>query len=71
MFGVAAGLRGYIFSKMAVWMRLVSIAGGLCMIYPGVLTDIIGIVLVGAICVITKARAKKNTPDAPDAPAAA
>ena len=71
VFGVAAGLRGYIFSNMTVWMRLVSIAGGLCMIYPGVLTDIVGVVLVGGMCLLTKARAGKNTPDAPSAPAEA
>ncbi len=63
VFGVAAGLRGYIFSNLKVWQRLVVIAGGLTLIYPGTLTDIIGIVLVALICATSK-MAKKPAPPA-------
>lgn len=62
VFGVAAGLRGYIFSNLKVWQRLVIIAGGLTLVYPGTLTDVIGIALVALICVLSKAAGKKNMP---------
>ena len=52
MFGVAAGLEGYMFRKAAWWERLLSVAGGLLLIYPGVVTDIIGLVLVGLVVII-------------------
>lgn len=60
VFGVAAGLRGYIFSNLHVWQRLLIIVGGLTLVYPGTLTDAIGIVLVALVCVISKGAAKKN-----------
>ena len=60
VFGVAAGLRGYIFSNLKIWERILSIAGGLTLVYPGTLTDIIGIVLVFGVCFLSKARAKKD-----------
>ena len=60
VFGVAAGLRGYIFSNLKIWERLLVIAGGLTLVYPGTLTDLIGIVLVFGVCFLSKAQAKKN-----------
>ena len=62
VFGVAAGLRGYIFSNLKVWQRLLIIAGGLCLVYSGTLTDIIGIVLVIGVCALSKVFAKKDLP---------
>ncbi|MCF0123688.1 MAG: TRAP transporter permease [Ruminiclostridium sp.] len=64
VFGVAAGLRGYIFSNLRVWQRLVVIAGGLVLVYPGTLTDIIGIVLVIGICALSKMGGKKKAAEA-------
>ena len=52
MFGVASGLEGFMFRKAAWWERLLSIAGGLLLIYPGVVTDVIGLILVGLVIVI-------------------
>ena len=56
MYGVTFGLSGFSSfelngSKRAVGyiQRLVSIAGGLLLIYPGIATDVIGVVLVGAV----------------------
>lgn len=60
VFGVAAGLRGYVFSNLMVWQRLVIIAGGLCLVYPGTVTDIVGIAVVLAICVLSKIGSKHN-----------
>ena len=65
VFGVAAGLRGYIFSNLKAWQRIAIIAGGLCLVHSNFLTDIIGIVLVALICVLSKAAGKHNHPDVP------
>ena len=43
IFGVSAGLEGFILTKTPLWQRLLLIAGGLSLIYPGALTDVIGI----------------------------
>ena len=52
IFGVSAGLEGYMFRKMNGPTRILSIVGGLTLIYPGLLTDLIGIVIILAIVVI-------------------
>ena len=49
MYSVAAGLSGYFFKRMNIIERLLAIGGGLCMIIPGTLTDIIGL---GAIALV-------------------
>ena len=59
VFGVAAGLRGYAFDHMNWPLRVASIAGGLLLIDPGAVTDLVGIAIVLGICVfqeITKRR---------------
>lgn len=50
IFGVAAGLSGYWGRAMAWPLRIVVIAGGLLMIIPGTLTDVIGLVMI--LCVM-------------------
>ena len=52
MFGVAAGLEGYMLRKTSWWERLLSVAGGLLLIYPGLVTDVVGLVLVGLVLVV-------------------
>ena len=52
MCGVAAGLEGYMLRKTSWWERLLSVAGGLLLIYPGLVTDVIGLTLVGLVVVI-------------------
>ena len=52
MFGVASGLEGYMLRNASWWQRLLSIAGGLLLIYPGLVTDVIGLVLVALVAVI-------------------
>ncbi|MBO5755525.1 MAG: TRAP transporter fused permease subunit [Clostridia bacterium] len=46
IFAVSAALEGYILENMKWYERLVSVAGGLLLIYPGALTDLIGLALV-------------------------
>ena len=52
MFAVAAGIEGWFLHKMPWWQRLIAAAGGLLLIYPGVITDVIGIALVAIIALI-------------------
>ena len=52
MFGVASGLEGYMFRNASWWERLLAIVGGLLLIYPGLVTDLIGFGLVGLVAVI-------------------
>ena len=52
MFGVSAGLEGYMIRNTSWWERLLCVAGGLLLIYPGLVTDVIGLVLVGLVLVI-------------------
>ena len=52
IFGVSAALEGYIIAPMHWYTRVLSLAGGLMLIYPGLTTDIIGLVLVVLVLVI-------------------
>ena len=52
MFGVAMGLEGFFRGKIHWVLRLFCVIGGLLLIYPGWVTDIAGIVLVGAVILI-------------------
>jgi len=60
MFGIAMGLEGYLRGRIAGPLRVLSVLGGLLLIYPGLLTDAIGIVAVGAIIVIQYLLNRKN-----------
>ena len=52
IFGVAAALNGYLFRPINPLFRLVMGAGGLCMMVPGAMTDVIGLALLSAVCVL-------------------
>ena len=52
MFAVSAGMEGYIFHHMSWPQRLISTLGGLMLIDPGLVTDILGLVLVGLVLVM-------------------
>ncbi len=49
MFLVAAGLIGYMLRPLHPILRVISVAGGLLLIDPGLLTDIIGVVILVAL----------------------
>lgn len=46
IFGIASALNGFLFGKINPVFRVLMIAGGLCMMDPGAMTDIVGLVLV-------------------------
>ena len=49
IFGVSAGLEGYVLAKAPIWQRVLLIAGGLSLIYPGWVTDVIGIGVIAVM----------------------
>ena len=61
MFGVASGLEGYMLQSASWWERLLSIVGGLLLIYPGLTTDLIGLGLVGLVVVIQLLKNHRST----------
>ena len=52
MFGVSAALQGYLFENMKWYERVVSAVGGLLLIYPGLVTDAIGLALIGIMIIV-------------------
>ena len=60
IFGVAACLNGYLFKKINVVFRVLLLAGGLTLIYPGLATDVIGLALVGVVFAIQYLTAKRS-----------
>ena len=59
MIGVAAGLSGYLLKKMNVLERLFTVAGGLCLMIPGIKTDLAGIVILTAVVALQLCIRKK------------
>ena len=60
IFGVAAALNGFLYKKINPLFRVIMAVGGLCMMIPGTVTDLIGLVLVAGICVYQYLGAKKD-----------
>ena len=54
LFAIAAALNGFFWKKIPMVLRLVLVAGGLCMMVPEALTDVIGLLGVVAIVVYQK-----------------
>lgn len=52
IFGVSSALQGYLMKPMPWYLRLAGAAGGLLLIYPGIVTDTAGIILVGLVVII-------------------
>ena len=67
MYGVTFGLSGFSAYEqhgskriLGLIMRIVSIAGGLLLIYPGIVTDIIGVALVGGVMLLRRLEIAKE-----------
>ncbi len=61
IFGVSAALEGYFLHKMKWYERVVSAIGGLLLIYPGMVTDVVGLALVGFVALIQLVTMKKKS----------
>ena len=59
IYAVAAGLAGFFQAKLNALFRVVLVAGGLLMLIPGGLTDIIGLAVLVGVYFIQKMAAKK------------
>ena len=60
IFGVSAALEGYFLRPMQWYQRILSAAGGLLLIYPGLVTDTVGLCLVGAMLAVQLIQNKKE-----------
>ena len=59
IFGVSSALQGYLLHKMPIYQRIMSVVGGLLLIYPGIVTDSIGLGLVLIVFVLQILTKKK------------
>jgi len=59
IYGIAAALNGFLFRPINILFRAGLLVGGLCMMIPGTLTDVVGLVLVVGIYVLQRSGAKK------------
>ncbi|MBQ6391406.1 MAG: TRAP transporter permease [Eggerthellaceae bacterium] len=68
LFGIAAALNGNLFCKINPVFRILFAVGGILMMVPGTMTDLIGIALVAVITILQfLLRKRSNTPAAPAA----
>ncbi|MDO4983135.1 MAG: TRAP transporter permease [Eubacteriales bacterium] len=64
LFGVAAALEGYLVSSMHPIIRIISAIGGLMMMVPGTMSDVIGIALLALVIIIQIVKSKKAIKEA-------
>ncbi len=60
IFGVSSALQGYLINPMPWYLRLAGAAGGLLLIYPGIVTDTAGIILVGLVVIIQYSQSRSH-----------
>lgn len=53
LIGIGGGFIGYLYGALNMPLRILSFAGGLCMVIPGTLTDILGALIVAAVFLIS------------------
>lgn len=61
IFAVSAALEGYFIRHMSWYERVISVVGGLLLIYPGAVTDIIGLALFALVAVVQILKRKSET----------
>ena len=69
LYGISAAMNGHVFCKINPVFRVLLAVGGIMMMAPGTMTDIIGIAIVVAITVFQLMMSKRSS--TPSAPAAA
>ncbi len=60
IFGVAGGLEGYVVRESRWPTRIICVVAGLLMLIPGLVTDLLGIVVLGAIIVLQTLRNRRE-----------
>ena len=72
LFGIAAAMNGHLFEKINPVFRALFAVGGICMMVPDTITDVVGIALIAALFVVQYLlRKRSKTPTDPAVPAAA
>ena len=59
LFSVATAINGFLYCNVPVVLRMVLLGAGLCMMIPGLLTDVIGLVVMAAVVVYQYTHGKK------------
>ena len=59
IFGVAAALNGYLFRPLNPLFRIAIAVGGLCMMVPEPISDVVGLVIVAGLYLFLRATSKK------------
>jgi TRAP transporter 4TM/12TM fusion protein len=60
LWGIGAGFIGYMNGPLNPILRIISLGGGLCLVIPGTLTDIIGIALIALVFVVNRLANRKK-----------
>ena len=60
IFAVAAGLEGYILRMMGLPLRVLAVVGGLTLLIPGTVSDLIGLVIVAGIIALQLLQNKRE-----------
>jgi len=61
IFGVAAALNGYLFRPIPKLLRFALVIAGLCMMIPGSVTDVVGLIALAAMVAYQKMSAKRGS----------
>ena len=64
IFGIAAALEGYIVTRAPWWQRILLAAGGLCLIDPELMTDVVGVAVIVVVIVLQIVLRKHSKPAA-------
>jgi len=64
MYAIAAALEGYLLRPLHPLLRTICALAGLMMLYPGMLTDMAGIIVVGLIFASEYLQSRRCVPDA-------
>jgi TRAP transporter 4TM/12TM fusion protein len=62
IFAVSSALEGYLLHRMKWFERVIAVAGGLLLIYPGIVTDAVGLSLAAVVVLIQLLTRKKAVP---------
>ncbi|MDO4481231.1 MAG: TRAP transporter permease [Bacillota bacterium] len=65
MYGIATGMEGFMRTLLPIFIRIPLIAGGLLMIIPGTVTDIVGIAIIGGVFIWQRAKKINKDPVIP------
>ena len=59
IFSISVSMEGYMFSPVKGFERLIMLGAGLMLIHPNILTDLVGIVIIGIMVVLQASKSKK------------